>query len=448
LDPDVPAGPPEGKDLDFTEATTGHNDKVVKLIYKMIRIHPTTQLNPTMSAVAVNLFDTNDTYGLIGAGDISALKSPGKILKFEPRLALPDTNFISDVIGRRFLTALGGTREEQFENLRELKSGLGALRLTEVGDELSHLYKCIDVAIEGQIGCVPFFSGEYYEGCVLGGGYGVEISIGEHTSRFQDLVDLKNEFLVSSSHGQSLRFIAIKFPEQQREKVLAVTSMKELRDVCLPQSFTSDDRDYIIQKAAYLRFSQTTWALSPAMIKRSLALLADLPGKLDTSCPISRLCLFSKDPVMVALSVFGEKSAPSWNIPNGALYKATAATPPTIPASIKQGSGSKGTVNDSGWVMEIRRTDLISATEDFRLMASQQGYKAIPSLQARKQGYQVYSRERMAEFWMELRSAYRQVDPKLPFDDLEALLKRSSSGTVEGESAGVAAAPKAKKLKF
>lgn len=445
-DPDIPAGPDDvSKNPDFTKPSTGTTDSVYRLLGSMIVAAAVAKPTPNTSMVAMN--SSRSMYsGFANSGDIEEIKSKGKIFKFEPKLALPDSNLISDILGRRFLSLLGVTRNEQFENLRELKSGIGALRLTEVGDELTHLYKCLDIAIECQSGCIPFFSSHFYEGCVVMGGYGATLSIGEFSSNFEEPDALKNDFLTASTHGLALSSIANKFPGDLREDVLSCTSMKELRDACLPRQFSSDDRDYVIQKALNLRFSQRTWALSPVMLKKSLSIITDL-GNLDESCPISRVCLFSNDPVLIGLSVFGEKSAPSWNIPNGALQSVKSSHPPQVPKTDTRGSGSKGVVNDASWVMEVRRTDLLAAVDDFREMARLQSYRSLPSMQARKQGYLIFSRERMGEFWTEMRSAYRQVDPGFIFDELEKSLKRTVDQIEGGISAGVEL-PLVRKLKF
>lgn len=446
-DPDIPTGPSDtSKDPIFTKPSPGSMDKVYQVLSAMICSANVTKQTPATSMAAINSSNTSPR-GFFESGDIGSIVARGKILKFETKLALPDSNIIADTIGRRFLTLLGVTRNEQFENLRELKSGIGALRLTEVGDELSHLYKSIDIALECQSGCVPFFSSHFYEGCVLMGGYGAHLSIGDFTSTFEDIGNLQDDFVSASSHGQALSLISAKFPEDLRDDVMACSSMKVLRDACLPRRFTSDDRDYIIQKASGLRFSQRTWALSPAMLRKSLSLISDLSENLDESCPISRICLFSTDPVLVGLSVFGEKSSPSWNIPNGSLNTVKTPAPPSIPPQDIRGSGSRGVVNDAGWVMEVRRTDLMSAVEDFREMAKLQAYRSLPSVQARKQGYLIFSRDRMAEFWTQLRSAYRQVDPGFIFDELDKSLKRTGDKLVDGAAAGLPT-PKARKLKF
>jgi hypothetical protein len=437
-DPDVPSGPSNADSkIAFTKPSNGNIDAFSKLMSTFLLSATPLPPNPLMSVVVVNQNSDRST-SFIPSGDMSFIRSPGKIFKFEPKLATPDVNIIADTIGHYFLSSLGTTHVEQFSNLQMLKSGLGALRLTEVGDELAHLYKCIGLAVEGQCGLVPFFSGSFYEGCVFGGGHGTVFCIGDHVSRFESVENLKDEYLTASSHGQSLAFIANKVPADVRANVLRCVSMVELRNICLPLSLTPDDRDYIVQKASTLRFSQTHWVISPNNLRRCFLLISNLSQHLTPDCPISRVTLFSKDPVLIALSVFGERSAPSLNIPNGTLCSAKSPNPPSLPKAVNKGSNSNGQTSDAAWVMTVRKTDLMSAVEDFKLLSETQSYRSLSSVLAKKQGFHSFSRDRMAEFWNELRTAYRQVNPSFLLDELEKSLKRSGQEAGVGESAGVA----------
>jgi hypothetical protein len=445
-DPDIPEGPKE-KDspVKFTNSENGKLDSLTKFYYKLLAHAATTFHNPRMSVTYYNCFET-PAESFIHSGDIAPLQTAGKILKFEPKLAIPDVSIISDTIARHFRTSLGTSHEEQFDSLDKLRGGLSALRLTEVGDELAHLYKCIEVAIQGRCGLVPFFSGSFYEGCVLSGGYGTSFSVNGHLSGFEGKTDLRAEFLVASSHSQALSSISNKVPFAIRADVLKCISMVQLRRLCLNLSMTPDDRDDIIQKAASLRFSQSHWVISPIMLKRCFTLISNL-SELKDDYPISRLCLFSKDPVLIALSCFGEKSAPSLNTPQGTLCSTKSPNPPSPPQMSTGAPKSKGSVSDAAWVMTIRKTDIMSAIDDFKVLADLQAYRSISTVMAKKQGFHAYSRDRMAEYWKELREAYRVVNPSGILDDLEKSLKRKGADADPKESSG-ASSKKPRTMKF
>jgi hypothetical protein len=442
--PDAPMVDEKEQDPQFVENKAFRTGAAEESIASVVRLFGSTVgMAYENSMAAVNLL-AEPKLGFITSGRIDRITSHGKIFKYHSELALPDVNLIGDVIGRRFLTCLGSSREEQFSNLQSIKIGLAGLRLTSLGDEMAHLYKCLDIAIEAQCGCVPFFTGPVYEGCVLMGGVGSEFSINGDVVVFEGITDLKNEFLTVSDHSTALHRIASKFPESTRDMVMSVRSMVRLRELCLDLECSADDRDYILQQASRLEFGPRSWPISPAKLQDCFKLLTDLT-LLDHENPISRLCLFSRDAVLIALSCFGEKSTPSWDIPQGQFVSLKTPNPPIVPAGVLAGS-KKGVISDATWVMTVRQTDLLSAVDEFRRMAKTEGYRAVSSVLARKQGMRVFSRDQMAKFWGIMQEAYRHVNPDMLVKEKEASSKRKAADSGEGP-AGVLA-PKRRALGF
>lgn len=371
--------------------------------------------------------------GFFRPGSASLITTSGLIMKFHPRLALPDPNIIGDIIGRRFLSGLGETREEQFENLELLKTGLAGLRLTRLGDEMAHLYKCIDIAIDCNAGCVPVFTKSTYEGSVICGGPGATILLNGVSYPFLPSGTLADEFLSISDHVAAITHIASNFPAgKEREGVIATTSMVGLRILCLELKVEQEIKDEIIRRASSLDYGANDWVISPTNLKSCFSLISSL-SKLREEHPVGRLALFSRDPVLVALSCFGEKTAPSWDIPNGTTCSLKKHNPPSPPASVtRERSQRKGDISDASWVMIIRQTDLFSSVEEFKRMASTLTYRSTASALARRVGHRVFSKERMAEFWLPMREALRVVNPLADFETGEGTLKRGATDAAEG----------------
>lgn len=397
------------------------------------------------SGVVYNAYD-GPPAGFIKSGSISSINSNGLIFKFNHQLALPDPNLIGDILGRHFLLCLGDTTDDQFDNLHFLKSGLSSLRLTRLGDELAHYYKCLEVAIESRSGCVPFFSGSTYEGSVVMGGSHATISINGETLPYLPATELKDEFLSVSDHASALANISLQFPGRQRAEIIGCKSMTELRSLCLTLEVNQDVRDNIIRIASNLDFGESSWVVNPANLRAAFLLISNLSTISPEHHPISRLALFSKDSVLVAMSCFGEKSCPTWDIPSGvkcSLAKSTPPAPPTTPGR----SNKAGSISNAAWIMVVRYTDLFSATEEFKRMAATLTYRSIPSEQAKKAGHRVFSRERMGEFWRELREALRHVNPNAKFEtDADWSKKRKEAD--EGEGPLGENTKRAKKLDF
>jgi hypothetical protein len=384
------------------------------------------------SGVVVNTLPSDLKGGFINAGDTSAILSHGIIAKFHHRLALPDPNLIGDIIGRHFLASLGDDHDEQVENLEMIKSGLAGLRLTRLGEELTHMYKTLDIAIACNAGMVPIFSGSVYEGSVIMGGPGATIHVHGASFSFSTTTSLKDEFLMVSEHTSALNSIANYFPEKDRATITCLTSMVFLRRMCLELEVNQDAKDDIIRKAANLDFGNEPWAINPANLNRFFTLISN-PASLDESDPIGRLSLFSKDNVLIALSCFGEKSVPSWDIPSGVTCSLKKAVPPTPPPQNTQRKASRGDVSDANWVMVVRGTELFPAVDEFRKMAATFSYRSTSSTLAKKVGHRVFSRERMAEFWIPMREALRSVNPSLILEEEGVSLKRGATDSMQRE---------------
>jgi hypothetical protein len=399
------------------------------IIGNILKLNPFGTCAYENSSVVVN--DRDSLFpNFITSGDISSITGAGYIAKFDPRLALPDPNLIGDVLGRFFMKCLGDSVEDQAESLESLKSGLAHLRLTRVGDELTHLFKCLEIAIIGQFGLVPFFTGSVYEGCVIMGGCGGTLIVNGERLLPESVADLKNAFLNVSTHTSALRSISQFWSEDVRIMIMRCDSMWKLRGFCLILSVTQDVRDNIIRLASNLDFGIPSWPVNPHNIAKAATLIANINSG-GPMTPIARLALFSRDPVLLALSCFGEKTAPCWNIPNGISCSWSPKVPPSpLVSAIKKGK-QPGQISDASWVMTVMRTDVITATEEFKSMAMSGKYRSTASAVAKKVGHQSYTRDRMIEFWLPMRDALRVVNPARVFDQEEEVTRKNQRESTE-----------------
>jgi len=427
--------PMDANSFEFEEIKNFKMDGVTdKGLDSFIRVSGSANGIASLNSAAVYSLNSARPSGYLQIGEGSKINKPGLLMKFNPQLAVPDVNLIGDVIGKYFLKALGPDIYSQVENLSSIKNGLGSLRLTRVGDELSHLYKCIDIAIDCNAGLVPIMDGSRYEGSLISGGPGATLIHNGTTYPFQSPTSLKNDFLNFSEHAINLTAIArLLVSEKLSKMVIASTSMYDLREACINAVLSQTDRDEIIRRAAHLDYGKDSLVISPANIKRCMFLISNISDLMDSD-PIGRLSLFSTDPVTIALSCFGEKSCPSWDIPNGTVCSLKKSVPPSVPV-IQNRRGNRGEISDAAWVMVVRQTDLISACEEFREMASTLSYRSTSSILAKKVGHRVFSRERMGEFWGELRNALKVVNPNAQYEEMNSDKRKASDSpvTVVGE---------------
>jgi hypothetical protein len=326
-----------------------------------------------------------------------------------------------------------------------LKSGISALRLLNIGAVLSHLYKCIDIAMECHCACLPFFSNRVYEGCILTGGLGASFSINGEMVSFESMADLKYEFANSSTHATALAKIRDIFSaagDSGRETVMNTHSMFELGKICGTADMNQDMKNAIIAEAVNLNYGDQSWVVSPARLAQCFSLMKNLT-LLDSTYPIGRLALFSQDPVRIALSCFGETSCPSWDIPNGTSVSLSSPTPPTPPNDNNRGKSKGATVSDAKWVMPVRLTDLVSAEGEFRKMCKDCAYRSVPTVEAKKRGYRVFSRDRMGVFWNEMRAVVLVINPGAEQAEVPRPEKRRAVDSGEGPAGS---APKRAKV--
>jgi hypothetical protein len=97
--------------------------------------------------------------------------------------------------------------------------------------------------------------------------------------------------------------------------------------------------------------------------------------------------------------------------------------------------------------MVIRQTDLFSAVEEFKRMASTLTYRSTSSILAKRVGHRVFSRDRMAEFWGAMRESLRVVNPLAAFEQQGGKLKRGATESAEAEK-GVIGASKKRRMEF
>jgi len=367
----------------------------------------------------------------------------GIVLPFRHELALPDSNFIGDIIAKYFLTMLGDTLEEQIDALTAIRKATGALKLTRVGEEIAHFYRSLEIAIECQSGMISIFTGSTYDGSVITGGTGAHLVYGSSVLTFEPVGDVNKDLENISVHGKALAEISSIFPATSRAGVLATTSMVALRTMCLANSFTTDQMASISSRARSLDYGIPSWQVTPDRLRSCFQILS---GKIPITpdVPLSAGSLFSKDMALVALSVFEEGQVPSWNIPSGTLRKLTGRGAPQPPSQPQQKRLASGGTDDGPWVMETRGTKLEIAVDDFKAMVAQGGYRSIPSLLAKKQHYKVYQGSRVDVFWSAMQDAYAAVD-----SNFKAGVSVGSSATAGSRSPGASQGqPPAKKKKL
>jgi hypothetical protein len=252
------------------------------------------------------------------AADIPANWS-GLFYSYVPELAKEDPVTVMQVIETYFRGFLGQDGETVLTVFEELKSAWGNLRSTKWGHELTHLYKCIQIAFEaGTAIKVIVTPDNLYAGCLLMGG-GYVLSVAGHEFSPRDNGVLVAEFDLASPHQNALTTIKglINYPDDLTRQN-ATLSVNALRNDAIRYGYDVNDRQEILDNCGKLCFpNSTNLSVNAFNIQRICqAIVQHASGPLPEGTLIHPTNLLERDNRKALWSGFGP-FAPTFRVPNG-----------------------------------------------------------------------------------------------------------------------------------
>lgn len=250
-------------------------------------------------------------------------KNKGLFVPYVSELANYDTKKVIEIVERRFLTALGEDAEEILDIFEKLKAEWGVLGRTEYGKQLSHLYTCIELAIEGQCICKPFIDVKVYKGCLI---LGTGFTLFRNGKAFRPVGhdSLRGAVIDAGSNSSILRKIAkaVRMEEEKVEKwVKAVNSIGYLRASAQKWTLSAEERSEVLGMARQLSFNNNSLAINSSSFEIVASYFRD--QELDpNNLPIHYTMLFSPNRSHVIWSAFGAM-APSFRIQSGTKLNLT-----------------------------------------------------------------------------------------------------------------------------
>lgn len=216
---------------------------------------------------------------------------------------------IHTTIGRYFLGALGSTSESVRIMFDRVRRDLGNLIHTQIGRELAHMAKCIDLGLQAQARIFPVLSGEQYLGCVLlGAGY--QIHAYDTTTSPVDELTLRGKVEQAGSHRSALSAIASIVDEDPSSNlhmaVKATPSMIKLRSGLLGCPLTAEQQSQICALAKGLRFRSKSLNVSAENIATCLSLIQNPVLEIPLTHPIHPSMLFEQNRTSLVWSAFGD----------------------------------------------------------------------------------------------------------------------------------------------
>lgn len=251
--------------------------------------------------------------------------SDGLFIPFVKELAVKDTITVPTLFSDYFLRSLASSTKVAFEKMDELRAGWGVISDTNLGHEISHLCKCIDIAMKAQATLYPIYTHGIYEGTVIcGAGYTVSVHGKVYTPLpYGDLQKLVSD---KSAHSYALSKI-VKLCEDKQTEIIACTSMRQLSKLLLECTFDELNKQEVIRLAHQLSYSTRYWSTSIANIHRALSFLPNPELEIPNDVPMHPKFVFSMDRVEQVMSAFGHQ-APTFMIPGGKKCAFSDKDPP------------------------------------------------------------------------------------------------------------------------
>jgi hypothetical protein len=212
-----------------------------------------------------------------------------------------------------------------FDWLEKLRIAWAIILTTDSGNELSHLCRCIQIALRAQATVYPIFYNEVYEGSVICGA-GFTISVGKECIQPLSYAELQSVVRKSSAHSLALKEIA-KLAGGVENALDNCTTMRELATFCRGTAMDEITKATIVKEAYKLSFKNRYWSTAVTNIHKALVLITNPEQQISVDVPMHPKYLFSSERIELVLAAFGHQ-APTFMIPNGAKCKLTAVDPP------------------------------------------------------------------------------------------------------------------------
>lgn len=261
------------------------------------------------------------TKGISGWGDDTQLPAnDGLFIRFVDETQNSERErVIIEVIVRYFLGCLGPNADACKAAIDKLKSDVTIILQTQVGRELAHIAKCIDIGIQSQARIFPVVSeGQYLGSALLGAGF--QIHAYGSTYIPVSSIALQKQIEQAGSHRSSLQAIADIIESDRDEdgntEVRNCKTSLELRTYLCECNTNNEERDKIVQLARGLRFKPRSLNVSVQNIVLALSLIENPSADFPSDFPIHPTKLFEQDRLSVIWGAFGDL-APTPNFPGG-----------------------------------------------------------------------------------------------------------------------------------
>lgn len=251
--------------------------------------------------------------------------SSGIFAPYVRDLAISDNQTVPGLLADYFAQGLAPNLDGIMNSIDQIKSAWGTICQTDTGHEVTHLCKCIDIALRAQCYVYPVYTNGVYEGtAILGAGYTMHLC--GRTYMAIPYAELQEEVRDGSMHTLALSTINDAVAGLNLADLGTITTMRELSEIVKEEALDDFQRQTIVKAAHNLTYATGYWSTSASNVVKMMEFLSS-DTEIDVDVPMHPAYLFTADRIESVLSAFGH-SAPSFMILGGKRINVTDKSPP------------------------------------------------------------------------------------------------------------------------
>jgi len=299
--------------------------------------------------------------------------SSGLFAPYVKDLAVPDKKTLPGLMERYFAKCFANDLHGIVAKLGQLRSAWGTIHSTSLGNELSHLAKCIDLALQAQAVVYPVYSGTVYEGSVISGAGFTMFGYSEKVYEPISYSKLQDHVVSNSAHSKAVAEIINAVDNEEPFKMDGCSSIRQLSNLLKEEDLDETARAKVVKAAHHLSYPNKYWSTSTHYVHTMLTYILDDKVAIPDDVPMHPNYIFYDSRVKEVMSAFGYE-APSFMIPNGRQIGLDKKDPPenfhvrTLPTATAIGDMmyvlEKGMITNGNKNMSGKHRDLALKSND------------------------------------------------------------------------------------
>jgi len=296
----------------------------------------------------------------------------GLFVPYVKDLVIPDKKTLPAVMERYFARCFAKDLSGMVQKLTDLRSAWGNISTTSLGSEMSHIAKCIDLALQAQAIIYPVYTGAVYEGTVISGA-GFTIVKNGDVYEPMAYADLQERVVASSAHSRAIEEIVDAVNNEDEFSMKGCSTIRQLSNLLKEEDLDESARSRVVKAAHNLSFENKYWSTSAYYVQSMLSYLVDEKVAIPDDVPMHPKYIFYSSRIEEVMSAFGYE-APSFLIPNGKQLELSKVEPPknfhvrTLPIATAIGDMmyvlEKGVITNGNQNLSHKHRDLALKSND------------------------------------------------------------------------------------